>query len=348
MRYVGVEVVQATGVRHVQDAEQPTSDPIPAPARRLWLRRWSRRLGLTVLAMVVLVTGFCWVYNAATAKRAPLPGGLSFVATADTATRYRQWGTTGPAVVLVPGAAESADTWSRVGPLLATGHRVYALDPVGWGYTRRVGRPDLDHQARQLLAFLDALGLARPVLVGHSSGAAVVAEATLRAPGRVGGLLLLDGDALATGAGQRNPVRYVVIDPYRTTFLRMATRTDALIRWVYDRQCGPRCPRLGAADVDVWRRPFQVPGAEAGIWQMLDLGVPGLPVARVGLLAAVAIPKRVVFGADDSVFSADTPAETAARIGAPAPTLIPAARHLTMISDPDQVAAAISSLTVRP
>ena len=70
-----------------------------------------------------------------------------------------------------------------------------------------------------------------------------------------------------------------------------------------------------------------------------------LSIARLRGLAAVAIPKRVVFGAADDVFSADTPAQTAARIGAPAPTLIPAGRHLTMISDPGRAAAAIAALT---
>jgi pimeloyl-ACP methyl ester carboxylesterase len=308
------------------------------------LRRWLRRIGLALLALLLVVTGFCLVYNVATAQRAALPAGLNFVATGNTQTRYRQWGAGGPPIVLVHGAAESADTWARVGPLLGTGYRVYALDLVGWGYTRRVGRPDLDHQVRQLLAFLDALHLDRPVLAAHSSGVAIAAEATLRAPQRVGGLLFLDGDGLATGAGQRSPVRYLAVDPYRTTILRLAIRSDTVIRSVYQRQCGPRCPPLTAADLDGWRRPFQVPGAEAALWQMLDLGVPGLSVSRLSGLAALPIPKRVVFGAGDGVFDPGTPAQTAARIGAPAPTLIPDARHLTMISDPDGVAAAIRAV----
>ena len=104
-----------------------------APGRRLRpsLRRWLRRIGLAMLALLLVMTAFSLGYNALTAKRASLPAGLSFVATGDTQTRYRQWGTGGPAVVLVHGAAESADTWARVGPLLATGHRVFALDLVG-------------------------------------------------------------------------------------------------------------------------------------------------------------------------------------------------------------------------
>src|SRR4051812_37335665 len=139
-----------------------------APRRPGWWLRWARRLGLGVLGGGLLLTAFCLLYNAKTAGRASLPGGLRFVATDDTQTRYRQWGPTGPPVVLVHGAAESADTWARMAPVLAATHRVYALDLVGWGYTRRVGPPDLDHQVRQPPALLHAPRLDRPVLAAHS------------------------------------------------------------------------------------------------------------------------------------------------------------------------------------
>ena len=39
-----------------------------------------------------------------------------------------------------------------------------------------------------------------------------------------------------------------------------------------------------------------------------------------------------------------TPEQTARRVGAPAPQLIPDARHLTPVSDPDVVAAAVDRL----
>ncbi|MGH3377776.1 MAG: hypothetical protein ACRDP6_23885, partial [Actinoallomurus sp.] len=180
-----------------------------------------------------------------------------------------------------------------------------------------------------------------------SSGAAVAAEATLRAPGRVGGLLLLDGDALNTGAGSRTPIGHVLIAPYRTSLLRLALRSDRLIRALYDAQCGPSCPRLDHAGVAVWRRPYQVAGGESGMWGSLAAGNPGLPAARVARLYESGVPASVVFGADDDLFSKDTPARTAARTGAPPPTLIPGARHLTMISDPVAVATAVTALAAR-
>jgi pimeloyl-ACP methyl ester carboxylesterase len=310
-------------------------------------RRWARRVAIGVGGLFLAGTLASFAYNAATDRRENPPPGLRYVQTGGIQTRYLQWGTVGTPVVLVHGAFESADTWEPTGRLLASGHRVYALDLAGFGYTGRDGHYTRDDQARQLLAFLAALGLDRPVLVGHSSGAAIVAEATLRAPDRVGGLMLLDGDALATGAGARSPTRHLVIDPYRTTLLRLALRSDALVRSVYQQQCGPACPRLDAAGVDAWRRPFQVAGAESSVWTMLDQGVPGLDPDRLGQLTRLSLPKTVVFGAEDQVFDAGTPAQTASRIGAPPPTVVPGAHHLIMVGVPGAVAEAVNALAHR-
>jgi pimeloyl-ACP methyl ester carboxylesterase len=99
--------------------------------------------------------------------------------------------------------------------------------------------------------------------------------------------------------------------------------------------------------VDVWRRPYEVAGAEKGIWGSLQYGVPGLSESRLTLLRGVDLPKAVVFGADDHVFAATSAADTARRVGAPPPTLIPGARHLTMISSPAEVARAVEDLAAR-
>ncbi len=315
-----------------------------AERRRSWPVRWLRRAGLGLVVLVAAATVFSFGFNALTSGRARPPAGLTYVRTGDLRTRYRVWGSTGSPIVLVHGAAESADTWSRLAPILARDHRVYALDLNGAGYTGRRAPYTLDHQVRQLLAFLDAMRLDRPVLVAHSAGAATAAEAVLRAPGRAGGLMFLDGDALKGGAGPGPAAHYVVIPPYRITLLRLALRSDWLIRTIYSSQCGPACPRLDAAGVETWRRPYQVAGAEAGIWGSLRYGVPGLSEARLTLLRGVRLPKAVVYGADDHVFTKSSAADTARRVGAPPPTLIPGARHLTMISSPGVVARAVETL----
>ncbi|WP_265560247.1 alpha/beta fold hydrolase [Streptomyces hygroscopicus] len=346
---------QETDVRTDPQAEPLDSAPpesgaaegVPSP-RRPWIRRWLRRLALGGAVLLVVVTSASFIYNAVTARRASPPGGLRYVQAAGIRTRYQTWGEAGSPVVLIHGAFESVDTWSRLAPLLARDHRVFALDLTGNGYSERRGPYTVGHFAQQVLGFLDAMHLGgpgeRPLLVGHSSGAAVAAEAALRAPERIGHVMLLDGDALDTGAGPPPAFKYVLIDPYRTSLLRLGLSSDRLIRSLYNAQCGPGCPPLNASGLNQWRRPLQVPGAEAALWSMLAQGVPGLPADQVARLAAVPIPKAVVFGARDDVFSAQTPQETARRIGAPPPTLIPGARHLTMISNPRDVAAAVETL----
>ncbi len=310
--------------------------------------RWWQRICQVLAVLFVVVTLGCFAVDAVTAgHRDPLPGQL-YVQAADVRTRYRVWGSTGSPIVLVHGAFENADPWQPLAAVLARSHQVYALDMTGNGYSQRKPPYDAAHMAVQLLGFIQALHLDRPVIVGHSSGAAIVAEAALRGgPSRIGGVVFLDGDALLTGAGQKNPLPYLLLDPYRTALFRLALRSDALVRTAFSAVCGPRCPRLDRAGVDEWRRPFQVAGAEKAIWQMLRNGVVGISTARVAALHNVAVPKAVIFGADDSVFSKQTPQQTAQRIGAPPPTLIPHARHLAFISDPGLVAAAIETIQER-
>jgi pimeloyl-ACP methyl ester carboxylesterase len=82
-----------------------------------------------------------------------------------------------------------------------------------------------------------------------------------------------------------------------------------------------------------------MPGAEDALWNMQ--AVVGLPAGRVAELSRVRVPKAVVFGADDDVFSRRSPFETARRIGAASPMIIPGAHHLSLVSHPRQVADAI-------
>lgn len=320
-----------------------------APRRlRHRILHWLRNLLIAVLGLAVAVTLFSFIFNAATNSPSQTPGSLNYVRTGDINTRYRAWGdphAAGPPIVLVHGFIENSDTWSQVAPRLANNHYVQAYDMSGFGYTQRRGPYTLQALSDQLGQFLDERHVQRPVLVAHSLGAGVIARFALDHPDRVGGIMFLDGDGI--GRARRTSASHSLPDPWRTTLLRLAVRSDWVINNVYSEQCGPRCPALNPEDMDQWREPLEVPGAEDALWSMSQHGLVGLSRAELSRLAATGIPASVVFGADDSGFSHNSPAETARRIGAPAPTLIPNARHLTLISDPGPVAAAIDALAGR-
>ncbi|MEU4195244.1 alpha/beta hydrolase [Kribbella sp. NPDC026611] len=308
------------------------------------MKRFLWRGFLGILSFCLLVTLASFGYNLATSGTANPPAGLKFVRAGDINTRWETWGTTGTPVVLIHGAAESVDSWSRLVPLLATNHRVYAYDITGYGYSERKAPYTIEHLAAQLLGFLDAQQLGgpgepKPILVGHSLGAGIAAEATLEAPGRVGGLMFLDGDGLPLPGGQAGPPRWLVVPPYRTSLFRLVLSSDWLLRKIYNSVCSPDCP---AMDVDQWTRPFRQPGAEKAVWQMTAHGIPAVAPERLAKLRDLPVPKAVVFGSLDT--NGGNATETAARVGAPAPTLIRGANHLTMISNPAEVAAAVNAL----
>ena len=90
---------------------------------------------------------------------------------------YLSWGAERadlPAALLIHGITSSAASWVRVGPALANRYRVYAFDMRGHGESIKPpsGVYSLRHTADDALAFMDALKLENPMLMGHSWGGA--------------------------------------------------------------------------------------------------------------------------------------------------------------------------------
>ena len=102
----------------------------------------------------------------------------------------------GPPVVFLHGAKGSVyDATLSVGPELARLYRFVAIDRPGSGYSGRAphhnGAPTV--QADLIDAALQRLGVERPVLVGHSTGAAVALALALAHPARVAAVVTLGG-----------------------------------------------------------------------------------------------------------------------------------------------------------
>jgi pimeloyl-ACP methyl ester carboxylesterase len=102
----------------------------------------------------------------------------------------------GAPVVLLPGLVGGAYGFRKLVPLLvAGGHRVVVVEPLGVGTSARPERADysLDAQADRVAAVLDTLGLRETVLVAHSVGAAIALRIAYRRPELVRRLVSLDG-----------------------------------------------------------------------------------------------------------------------------------------------------------
>jgi len=309
------------------------------------LRRWSRRFGIAIAALVAIVTVAAFVVVLAQGGGKPAtalyPG--PFVRVEGRLVAYRTWGRTGSPVVLIGGAAEPSWVWHGVAPLVAAaGHRVYALDLPPFGYTQRRGRYTMAGWVALLRGFERRLGIVHPILVGHSLGAGVVAASALAGGRRVAGIVLLDGDALPFGHGL-GWLTDLLVYPYVTAAYRLATQSDWLVGRVLRNAWGPDPPHLDHTFLEQFERPFRVAGTEAALEQLAAHGIPGVSLAE---LRSIHVPRAVVWGADDTVDSLTSARRTAAALGV-TPAFISGAGHLSMLARPQAVARAVIRLARR-
>jgi pimeloyl-ACP methyl ester carboxylesterase len=97
-----------------------------------------------------------------------------------------------PAVVLVHGAQNDHSVWALQSRYLAHhGFAVLAPDLPGHGRSSGPALTSVEAMADWLLAVLDAAGVQRALLAGHSMGSLIALEASHRAPQRASALALL-------------------------------------------------------------------------------------------------------------------------------------------------------------
>lgn len=126
----------------------------------------------------------------------------------------------GDPVLLIPGLGGDARFWDGVVKRLADRFRLIAVDHRGAG---RSGRPEQEYAIAQLAvdvcAVMDAEGIARAHVVGHSAGAAIAMCLSMDVPERVGRVAL-------SGAWERPDTRFREL---------LETRLEVLLR------AGPSC-----------------------------------------------------------------------------------------------------------
>ncbi|MHB8059482.1 MAG: alpha/beta fold hydrolase [Gaiellaceae bacterium] len=307
-------------------------------------RRWLRWTVRVLVALFVLGTLFSLVYNLATngdqkPASALYPG--PYVGIDGRQVAYRELGTQGSPIIFLGGFAEPSWVWKPVMRRLALNHRVYALDLPPFGYSERKGPYSLSGWTRLVRDFAAHFGLRRPLVVGHSLGAAVAVNVGLQAPANTSGVILLDGDALPVGGPHW--LANLFVNPYYTTLFRLVTHSDWLVHKVLVQAYGPDRQPITSAQVDEFERAFRVDGTEKGFHDLFRGGVQGLTLADLGRLR---VPRIVVWGRRDTVDDLKAGRTSAQALGVK-PIVIPRAGHLSMLDEPAAVAQAIGSFAAR-
>jgi pimeloyl-ACP methyl ester carboxylesterase len=133
---------------------------------------------------------------------------------------YLRTGGDKPPVVLLHGLMASGACWTPLARALEKDYDVIMPDARGHGNS---GAPDhgylYDNLAADVMSFIDALGLASPVVLGHSMGGMTAAVVASLSPKRLRGLILADPTFL-TPQRQREVYESDVADQHRRILSR--------------------------------------------------------------------------------------------------------------------------------
>ncbi len=106
---------------------------------------------------------------------------------------YKQEGLGRP-VILLHDFLTHSDIWRNVVPGLTYGNTLYILDLMGSGLSEKPQNQtySIDTYVAQLGKFIDEFHLDNAILIGHGVGGAVAALYTLRNPGKIRKLVIMD------------------------------------------------------------------------------------------------------------------------------------------------------------
>ncbi len=239
----------------------------------------------------------------------------------------------GDAMVFLHGWPDSWFSFSRVMPLLPPRLRLFALDQRGFGDSERpergYGIPDL---AADVVAFLDAVGVERATVVGHSYGSFVARRVAIAHPERVARLALVD-----SGWSPRNPVLLEVqaslrdiADPIPTEFVRAFQASTA-----YQPLPAPFFERIVAESLKLparlWGEAFD---------RLLEY-------EDTEDLPRITAPTLVLWGDRDALFSRDDQDRLAAAIPGAALRIYPEIGHCPNWECPDDLADDLGALMMK-
>lgn len=197
-------------------------------------------------------------------------------------------------IVMVHGFAGELLTWAACQVPLAARHPVLALDlPGHGGSSQDLGAGGVPGLADALLAFLDAVGIGRAHLVGHSLGGAVVLQAALSRPGRAASLTLVAPGGLGEEADTGFVDRLLAADEPEAL--------AAALRPLYA-DPGLVTPELG----ELVLAALSGPGVRATLRRLAgQCFAPGRQrLVLRDRLAELAVPVQLLWGSDDAILPA--------------------------------------------
>ena len=208
----------------------------------------------------------------------------------------------GPPVLMLHGFGGFLETWAYNIPSLSRHYRLYAIDLPGHGLS---DKPQVDYTTSFATDYAESLvqafGMEKPSLIGHSMGGAIAISVALGLPGMVDKLILVD----SAGLSAQVPLAYRLSSrPLAGEILtRMVTRAN-LKRSLQSLFCNPEA--LTEEMLDMAFTNAQRPGVKKALLSILrhsvNLAGPRPEAVLTARLPELKMPVLFIHGAQDSLF----------------------------------------------
>lgn len=256
----------------------------------------------------------------------------------------------GPAIILIPGVLSSGDVWKSTVAKYQQRFTLHTITLAGFGGPPPVGSPFLSRVRDELIGYMRAAKLSKPIVVGHSLGGFMAFWIAATAPDLVGGVIAVDGV----------PFLPALANPSATadTAAAQAQQIAAIYRSLTPEQLVAQSRMAmtmmitAPADVETamaWVAKSDAATAGLAIAELsttdlrADVAKITAPVLLIGAMGSAPAPMRPTF---EKSYHAQVARLPGARV-----KMAPTARHFIMFDDPAFMFAAfdefLSSLPAR-
>ena len=245
---------------------------------------------------------------------------------------YLDWGTEGePPLLFLHGALQQGHSWDFISLALCADYHVLALDARGHGDSQWSpdGDYSLDAHLQDLDGFVEAVGLERFILVGHSMGGRNAYTYASRRPGRVKALVIVDVGPEVGKPGEARIRRFRELPDESGSYEEFVSRVQGYTG-------RPREQVLGALKYSIRQGPdgrwtwkydklLRSPGYRPQSW----------PVEKIWeSLEGIRCPTLIVRGGDSDIFPAETLQRMLQVIPRSTSAVVPKAGHLVAGDNP--------------